>query len=151
MGLGTMSRSNLPCRIEKNFLSLNSNCLRPEPWAPESVIIIPHICSCCTVWSVFPQQIYDRDLSGLQLSVLRVVSLPAFPPAHRAPAPQPSPQCRRALLAPDDELKARASFASLHAKCLILHAKRDLFFIGGSKSCYVSPNTVSCIAPITDS
>lgn len=31
----------------------------------------------------------------------------------------------------------------------MLHATWDLIFIGSSKSCYVSPNTVSCIAPIT--
>lgn len=73
---------------------------------------------------------------------------PSLPPAHSVPAPRPSPRCRGALLAPDGQLKARGSLASLHAKCLILHAKWDLFFIGSSKSWYVSPNTVSCIAPI---
>lgn len=92
---------------------------------------------------------YDRGLSGLQLSLQRVgASLPAFPPAQSMATAQPSPECRRALLAPDDRLKARGSLAYLHVKCLILRAKWDLFFIGSSTSWYVSPDTVSCIAPI---
>lgn len=96
------------------------------------------------------EQIYHRGLNGLQLSLQCVgASVPAFPPAGSMPAVQTSLLCGRALPAPSDWLKARGSLAFFYAKCLILHAKWDLFFIGSSKSWYVSPNTASCIAPIT--
>lgn len=74
---------------------------------------------------------------------------PSLPPDQRMCAAHLCPQCRRALLAPENKLVARGSFVSLHAKCLILHAKWELLFIGSPKSWYASPNTVSCIAPLT--
>lgn len=135
----------------KRFLSSGGYCLTAETQAPKFIVIIWHICSFCAVWSPLLEQIYDRGLNGLQPSLQHVAaSLPAVPPAGSMPAVQTSFLCGRALLAHSDWLKARGSLAFLHAKCLILHAKWDLFFIGSSKPWYASPNTASCIAPITE-
>lgn len=134
----------------KKLLSLDGGCLTAETQAPKSIIIRWHTCSFFTVCSPLLEQLYGRGLNGLQLSLQHVgASLPASPPAGSMPAAQTSLLCGRAQLAPSDWLKARGSLAFLHAKCLILHAKWDLFFIGSSKSWYASPNTASCIAPIT--